>query len=432
MILRDPVHGLIAFESDEQRIIEQLLDTPEVQRLRRIRQLGFTSLAYPGAEHTRFSHALGTAHVMKLLLARLTSLHHDLAPKHRLTPQLQRDALAAALLHDIGHGPMSHTFEDAFPYSTPHEEWTRRMVLDPDGNVHAVLSSYDDQMPQRVAQLIVGTHELPYLAGAVSGTYDVDRCDYLLRDAHATGVGYGSFDLDWFHRSLRFAPASQNDGAPLLAVDGIKGIPAIESFVLARLFMFQQVYFHKATRIAEWMGHAAISIAVNRLRDGIKLPNTPAALLAAASQRSPTLQQYHELDDAALTTTLHAWMDSKDPLLADVCRRLVARKLFKAIELMGETGTDPDARAKVLEIARHITQKEGLDPDVYVKLDDATDTPFDDENDSLVVVFRKGRPKRPAQVSFLLGHLNGKALNRVRLIVAPEVRDRIVQVLDLR
>jgi len=139
MILRDPVHGLVAFESEEERIVEQLMDTPEVQRLRRVRQLGVTSLAFPGAEHSRFAHAIGAAFVMKLLLVRLRAIHGALPEAQRVTPELAREALAAAFLHDLGHGPLSHLFEDAIPGTPPHETWTERIVLDPSTGVHAVL-----------------------------------------------------------------------------------------------------------------------------------------------------------------------------------------------------------------------------------------------------------------------------------------------------
>src|SRR5271166_2176299 len=124
MILRDPVHGLVAFESDEEEIVERLMDTPEVQRLRRVRQLGVTSLAFPGAEHSRFAHAIGAAFVMKLLLARLRAIHEDLPESERMTEERGRQALAAAFLHDLGHGPLSHLFEDAIPGTPAHETWT--------------------------------------------------------------------------------------------------------------------------------------------------------------------------------------------------------------------------------------------------------------------------------------------------------------------
>lgn len=426
MILRDPVHGLIAFESHEERIVEQLLDTREVQRLRHIRQLGFTSLAYPGAEHTRFAHALGTAHVMKRLANRLRDIQSALPADQRPDPLIVRDALAAALLHDLGHGPLSHMFEHALPHSVRHELWTERILLDPDTEVHRVLRACDDAMPQRVAALVAGQHRLPYLARSISGTFDVDRCDYLLRDAHATGVGYGNFDLDWFHRSLRFAPAPQDGTPPPLAIDGFKGMPAIESFVLARLFMFQQVYFHKATRAAEWMVRAIFSRAVRLLADSHSLPSAPEAFVAVAHGQTPTLAQYLALDDDVVVNALHAWEHAHDPVLSDLCQRIARRRLFKTIELRTQT---EHQREHLLALAQDLARNAGLDPHYYVGIDTAVDTPFDDTKDPLVVAFSHGETERPAQVSFLLGRLNGQALKRERLVVPPEIRDQVLQAL---
>src|SRR5262245_59114366 len=215
MILRDPIHGLVAFEGEEDAIVTRLLATSEVQRLRRIRQLGFTSFAFPGAEHTRFSHAIGAAHVMQLFLARLRQIDRELPFWQRVTSERARDAIAAALLHDLGHGPLSHLFEHALPWPATeraearagtHEWWTERILLDPASDVHRVLATDDAHLPTRVADLIRGRHDLTYLAKAVSGTFDVDRCDYLLRDAHATGVRYGEYDLPWLLRSFRLTP----------------------------------------------------------------------------------------------------------------------------------------------------------------------------------------------------------------------------------
>src|SRR5271155_4268939 len=153
MILRDPVHGLIAFENEEDRLIVRLLATSEVQRLRRIRQLGLTSFAFPGAEHTRFAHALGAAHVMQLFLARLRQVDGDLPFWQRVTSERARDAIAAAFLHDLGHGPLSHLFEDALPGALSHETWTARILLDPSSEVNRVLVADDPYLPQRVAEL---------------------------------------------------------------------------------------------------------------------------------------------------------------------------------------------------------------------------------------------------------------------------------------
>jgi uncharacterized protein len=424
MILRDPVHGLIAFESEEDAIVVRLLPTREVQRTRRIRQLGLTSFAFPGAEHTRFAHAVGAAHVMRLFLDRLRQVDGDLPFWQRVTSERARDAIAAAFLHDIGHGPLSHLFEDAMPDAPRHETWTERILLDPSSDVHRVLIADDPYLPQRVADLIRGRHPLPYLAKAVSGTFDVDRCDYLLRDAHATGVRYGEYDLPWLLRSLRFDDAPQ----PGLAIDGTKGLAPIEAFLLARLFMFQQVYFHKSTRSAEWMIGAILRRALALVRDGARLPSLPPALSTIAAGDLPSLGEYLELDDQVLLVAIHEWESASDPMLSDLCKRLRARALFKTIELFKEHKGYAIPPEEALATAREIASAAGLDPDVYVGLDVAEDTPYADD-DSLKVVFPKGRARSPSEVSFLLDRLRNETVTRVRIIFAPELRDAMREAL---
>jgi HD superfamily phosphohydrolase len=431
VILRDPVHGLVAFEADEERIVERLLDTPEVQRLRRVRQLGVTSLAFPGAEHSRFAHALGSAFVMKLLLARLRAIHGVLPEAQRITRERAQHALAAALLHDLGHGPLSHLFEEAIPGTPAHETWTERIVLDSGTGVHRVLAAADPGMPARVVDLVHGRHELAYLAKAVSGELDVDRCDYLLRDAHATGVRYGLYDLDWLLRSLCFGPVSASTiAAPELAIDGAKGLPAIEAFITARLFMFQQVYLHKATRAAEWMIRTILARAVAVLRCGARLDAVPAAVVAAAREEPILLGDYLDLDDDVLWVAMRAWETAPDAPLADLSRRIRTRSLFKTLELFGEQATI-DGRARALAVARDVARHRGCDPDVYVGVDVASDEPFGARDAPLTVVYSKG-PARPLhEVSFLLGRLAGQVLSRVRLVLAPELREPVTHALGI-
>lgn len=427
MILRDAVHGLVSFEAEEEHVISRLMDTPEVQRLRRIRQLGVASYAFPGAEHTRFSHAIGAAFVMKMFLARLRQIHSELPFWQQVTSERAQDALAAAFLHDVGHGPLSHLFEDAIPGSPHHEEWTERIVRDPSTGVNHVLTQIDPHMPERVAALVRGEHPLPYLARAVSGTLDVDRCDYLLRDAHSTGVRYGVFDLDWLFRSLRFAPSGEGR-APGLAIDGAKGLPAIEAFILSRLFMFQQVYLHKATRSAEWMIRTVLARACELVANGERLVGTPRAIELAAHGQPPPLHDYLELDDAVITVAMRTWEGARDPALADLAKRVRERRLFKTHELFGEQAL-PEGRERALAVAQEIARARGLDPAHYVALDVAADTPFGAESEPLMVVYAKG-PARPlSDVSFLLARLAGQVMSRVRLILAPELREEVAQAL---
>lgn len=421
MILRDPVHGLVTFEAEEEAVLVRLMAAREVQRLRRIRQLGLASLAFPGAEHTRFAHAIGAAHVMQRLLERLRQIDHELPFWQRVTSERARDALAAALLHDVGHGPLSHLFEEALPDALPHETWTDRILFDPSTDVHRILVSQDANLPRRVADLVHGRHELPYLSKAVSGTVDVDRCDYLLRDAHATGVRYGEYDLPWLLRSLCFVESTGAAGerAPTLGIDGKKGVSALESFVLARYFMFQQVYFHKSGRAAELMVKRILARALHLVRDGIPLPALPPAFESIAAGDQPSLGDYLELDDQVLLGAIHAWERAGDPVLADLCKRLRSRDLFKSVELHE---TDEASTSEALAKARDIAQAAGLDPDVYVGLDSATDTPYA-EDGSLLIGFPRGRPRRPAEVSVVLERLQGATIARTRVLFASELRE---------
>lgn len=419
VILRDPVHGLVAFEAEEEALLVRLFAAGEVQRLRRIRQLGLASLAFPGAEHTRFAHAIGAAHVMQRLLAHLRRIDHELPFWQRVTSERARDALAAAFLHDIGHGPLSHLFEEALPDALPHESWTDLILLDPSTDVHRILVSQDAHLPRRVSDLVHGRHDLPYLSKAVSGTVDVDRCDYLLRDAHATGVRFGEYDLHWLLRSLCFVDgAASGERAPTLGIDGRKGVSSLESFVLARYFMFQQVYFHKSARASELMVKRILARAIADVRDGTRLPSLPAAFASVAAGEQPSLGEYLELDDSVLLNAIHAWEQGPDPILADLCKRLRARDLFKTVELYD---TAPGVAEEAHERARDIARTAGLDPDMYVGLDVATDTPYT-EDDSVFVAFPRGRPRRPSEVSVVLERMHGATTTRTRILFASELR----------
>src|SRR5262249_55138545 len=174
--------------------------------------------------------------------------------------------------------------------------------------------------------------------------------------------------------------------APGLATAGPKGRAAIEAFLLARLFMFQQVYFHKSTRAAEWMIGAIFRRAIALVQGGARLPSLPEAFVAVAAGDTPTLGGYLGLRRPGAACALHAWEGVADPILSDLSRRLRARSLFKTIELFPERGEPKGTGEEALLIAKDIARAAGLDPEVYVGLDVATDTPYA-EDASLHVVF---------------------------------------------
>lgn len=412
MILRDPVHGLIAFEGPVEAIVLRLLDTPEVQRLRRIRALGAASLAFPGAEHSRFAHAIGSAHVMKRYLQRVGRFEGDLTPADRVDDDHARVALAAALLHDLGHGPYSHTFEAVLPGALAHEEWTSRILLDPDTEVHQVLRSIDPQAPAVVERLIHGEHPVPHLARAVSGTFDVDRCDYLLRDSHMTGVRYGLLDLDWLLGSLRL-DVRPGAHAASLTVDGEKGLTAVEGFFLARLYMYRQVYLHKAVRAAE----AVLRALFARLAALGPQPGTPAPLAVLLAGGTIDTRAYLDLDDHALESALRAWCDSSDLQLAVLARRLRERRLFKTLRL--HRGVSPQLAAARLhevltnaDVPTELGSIDRIEIDAYIE-------------DEALMVRSGARLERLLEASPVLHGLSREAFVHYRAIFPPEARDAV-------
>ncbi|MDD9938245.1 MAG: HD domain-containing protein [Myxococcales bacterium] len=431
MILRDPVHGLVAFEGLAEQVIERLLATREVQRLRNVRQLGFTSLVFPGAEHSRFAHSLGAAHVMGRMLARIRAIHATLPLDQRIDDEAEADALAAALLHDLGHGPFSHLFEDVIPGARRHEAWTLEIVLDDGTDVNRALRTMSAGMPERVASLIDGKHRLSYLGRCISGELDADRCDYLLRDSHMTGVSYGVYDLDWLLQALCFGQLP--GGEWVLAIEGRKGLPPIEGFFLARQFMYQQVYHHKATRAAEMLIRAIFMRAAELAKEGSKLEHAPAALLKAATGEAVTLAEYLALDDVQLLSCFRAWEHGEDATLARLTDALARRELPKTVPLPAD-GQRTGTWDRALSIARDRVAARGLRPDLWVWLDVPSDAPYeepaDDSAKGLWVVIRHQPIQRLGGSSFLLGQLRNQRIERPRLIFPSEVRAEVLAAIE--
>ncbi|MGD8863009.1 MAG: HD domain-containing protein [Myxococcales bacterium] len=426
MILRDPVHGLVSFEGIAQQVVERLLDTREVQRLRNVRQLGFTSLVFPGAEHSRFAHSLGATHVMVRILDRIRDVQAVLPPEQRIDDEAEADALAAALLHDLGHGPFSHLFEEVLSGARPHEEWTLEVILDPDTDVHRALSGMSAGMPERVADLISGRHRLGYLARCISGKLDADRADYLLRDSHMTGVSYGVYDLDWLLRAQTFGQVG--DGEWVLAIEGRKGLPPIEGFFLARQFMYEQVYHHKATRAAETLIRAIFVRAAELVRDGSPPRGFPRALTCAALGEPVPLSDYLALDDVQLLSCFRSWEQGADATLRELTCALSCRQLPKTLPL--PTGPRQEEQWKLaLERTRELVDAAGIRSDLWVRLDVATDVPYEEptggEAGGLWVVISHQPIQRLGECSFLLGQLRNQRIDRPRLIFPRSVRERV-------
>ncbi|KIG14169.1 Deoxyguanosinetriphosphate triphosphohydrolase [Enhygromyxa salina] len=437
MILRDPVHGLISFSlrdgprSAGHRLLVRLIDTREVQRLRRIRALGLASLAFPGGEHSRFAHAVGSAHVMQRYLERVRSLADELPSHDRIDPWWEAIALAAALLHDLGHGPLSHTFEQVVPkaHARTHEAWTTQIIMDADTEVHAALREFDEQAPAAVERLIHGVCPIRHLARAVSGTFDVDRCDYLMRDSHMTGVRYGLLDLEWLLASLRlYLPAGGT--AATLAVDGAKGLTAVEGFFLARLYMYRQLYLHKAVRAAE----VTIRAMFRRLGELLQTyaeaaPGTPAALVQLFRGRELSTREYLDLDDSALETALSHYAgghERQDPTLAALATAVRERKLLKSVKLRDEI-SDEQVRARV----DPVVAAAGFDPRYFAATDRVKIHAY--VEDEALVVLSGPRVQSLLEASPLMYALSSQEFVSYRVMFPAAAREAVsAAVEDLR
>jgi hypothetical protein len=318
-VFRDPVHGLIELAGDDARLGD-VLDTRAVQRLRRIRQDGFASLVYPGAEHSRFGHALGAFHV-----AGRVTRHLEVAP------EVARDVKLAALLHDLGHGPFSHAWEVALG-GLSHEAWGGRIVAE-DDELAGVLTAIEPSLPARLASFPAGTYRPRFARKLVSSQLDVDRMDYLLRDAHYTGVGYSAYDLDWIIYALGVAPVGSGDDPQDLVIDFGRGANALEQFLFGRFYMYAQVYYHKTVRAAEILFGKLMERFALLGRDGREPPGLAIAGKLARGE-NVSVAEYLALDDARVAVAMEDWADrAEDEVLRDLARRLCRRRLFKTLEL---------------------------------------------------------------------------------------------------
>jgi HD superfamily phosphohydrolase len=359
-IYRDPVHNIIRLrtDTDEGELMMRLIDTPEFQRLRRIKQLGLGLYTYQGAEHSRFTHSLGAFHLMSRVLDRL-------GEKHNFDSLDRAAARAAALLHDVGHGSFSHVMEKVLGFH--HEKWTVEVMLSEATEIGQLLRSYSDKLPGKVAAIIEGKFQPAALGQLVSSQLDVDRMDYLLRDSLMTGAKYGIYDLEWIINAL--AIDEENDRIYVAA----RGLYAVEEYLQARYYMFRQVYFHRTLRSAEAVLRAILRRALKLLESGETVWYAPDTAFEKVLRRNLlAITEYLEVDDSDVLFHIKQWQRSPDRILADLSRRFTARRLFKAIDLDMPLTEQP----AFLSAARDCVVQAGYDPDYYFIEDRASDVPY--------------------------------------------------------
>jgi HD superfamily phosphohydrolase len=422
---RDPLYNYITIERDPDGWLLDLLDTPEVQRLRRVHQLGISSLTYPGADHNRLSHSLGVLHLMQLALAHLARRGADAEVSDARVP-----LLAAALVHDVGHGPFSHVFESCL--GIDHEEWSVRVILTEDAAVNRALRRVDAGLPGAVVALIARhSQDRPaWQKYLLSSQLDMDRLDYLRRDSLFTGAGYGHFD--WF-RLLGTMELTEVDSGGRDLVWTEKAKFAIEEYIFARFYMFQNVYLHKTTRGFEKMLEAAWGRARRFHDEGADSGLLPALRDFWAATR-PSVRQYLGIEEFTVLSQLQAWTGHRDRALSDLSRRFLERERLAMVEAPG-SGSDfePDYREWEEALRRLVAgQREYDPPEMYCLRDDLEaryNQPYFPEKESdeqsvknAIRVAVEGE-RRPVEISKLLPRLqpltHGPA-GRVRYYIPKE------------
>lgn len=361
--IRDPVHNLIELDEGDgfEGMLWRVIKTAPFQRLRRIRQLGFSDLVYPGATHSRFIHSLGVFHTARRLM-RIVDRYVSGLPQAKVQAEA---AIAAALLHDVGHGPFSHAFEPIgkkFEWKLlgKHENHSEAIIRD--GEIGAQLNGYRPGFADVVSAVVRGGPETVYRA-VVSSQFDADRLDYVQRDRLMAGTRLGSVDFEWLIANLEIQelPADPNGIRRKTFVLGPKAIYAAEAFVTGLFQMYPTVYLHKTTRgaekIAQKMLERIAELVVNGDILATGLPENHPLILAFKNPESLALLS--ALDDTVILGALSLLNQSTDPLVRDFAERLRTRNLFKAIELNpflleGAEDSEPDEEEK--RYLRRMTQ----------------------------------------------------------------------------
>ncbi|WP_320196510.1 HD domain-containing protein (plasmid) [Agrobacterium rosae] len=336
-MIKDPIHGFIDFDGEKENELRLLLDDPFFQRLRRVKQLGFSDYVFPSASHSRFSHSLGVFNVAKRMLG-------VVEPSSNPGEWEEKGyaCLAAALLHDIGHGMFSHAFEKAvkfffeanphFATSLPHlkeavdhEEVGQRIILE--SSVAEKLVKFGgDTFPSTVAKLIKKFDKKCIYTSIVSSQLDADRLDYARRDPYFAGVSSGGLDLDWLLRNLK---VGENDGAKFLFVNS-KAYISLEQFTVTLFQLYPTIYLHKKTRGLEYM----FAVLVSRVFELINADDEQKAGLPSSHPfvrffKNPSeLENGLALDDSLFWGSLHLLREASDPVVSDISNLLAARKIL--------------------------------------------------------------------------------------------------------
>jgi HD superfamily phosphohydrolase len=382
-IINDPVYGFITIDHP---LILDIIAHPYYQRLRRIYQMAFAHLVYPGAVHSRLHHSLGAYHLMCNALSELKNKGIEITHEEEL------GAKVAILLHDIGHGPYSHTLEKELINDVNHEAISLLIMK--------VLNKEFNGQLQIAIEIFTNCYLKKFLYQLIAGQVDVDRMDYLTRDSFFTGVSEGVIGYDRIIKML-----TVHNGQLMVEE---KAIYSIEKFLVSRRLMYWQVYLHKTVLSAEMMLVKIIQRAKELIAKGIKTEAATSALnyfLQNPSTNHKTqehLDTFCRLDDFDVMATVKNWIDHPDKILSLLCRGLVDRKLYK-VKLQADAFDD----SLVNEKKKEFIQRFGIsneEADYFVFTGEAINTTYNPEDERINILFKDGSVKDISKVDNALIH----------------------------
>ncbi len=382
-IINDPVFGFINIPKG---LLYDIVRHPLLQRLTRIKQVGLSSVVYPGAQHTRFQHSLGAFYLMSEAITQLASKGNFIFDSEAEAVQ------AAILLHDIGHGPFSHVLEDTIVKGIPHEEISlmlmERMNKEMNGQLSLAIQIFKDEYPKR------------FLHQLVSGQLDMDRLDYLRRDSFYTGVTEGNIGSARIIKMLDVADDR-------LVVES-KGIYSIENFLMARRLMYWQVYLHKTSVAYEKMLISTLLRAKELASQGIELFASPALHFFLYNDITPTefysnpdcLENFIQLDDNDIWTALKVWSTHTDKVLSTLSMGMINRNIFKV-----EISSEPISEDRKKELTLQISQQLDIplsEANYFVSTPSIEKNMYDPADDSIDIIYNDGTIKNIAEASDML------------------------------
>ena len=384
-IINDPVFGFINIPKG---LLYDIVRHPLLQRLTRIKQVGLSSVVYPGAQHTRFQHSLGAFYLMSEAITQLTSKGNFIFDSEAEAVQ------AAILLHDIGHGPFSHVLEDTIVQGVSHEEISlmlmERMNKEMNGQLSLAIQIFKDEYPKR------------FLHQLVSGQLDMDRLDYLRRDSFYTGVTEGNIGSARIIKML--------DVADDRLVIESKGIYSIENFLTARRLMYWQVYLHKTSVAYERMLISTLLRAKELASQGVELFASPALHFFLYNDINHTefhnnpdcLENFIQLDDNDIWTALKVWSNHPDKVLSTLSLGMINRNIFKV-----ENSAEPIGEDRIKELTLQISQQLGItlsEANYFVSTPSIEKNMYDPADDSIDIIYKDGTIKNIAEASDMLNN----------------------------